>query len=259
MKKQKVSILNLKMLIECAESLSFSMPDALQSNNPKFTEEVFDLYEVWKIDCISLLKQLNSNELSVFAHNDGVAGLSHLLTTGSKRRGRVGNIRVWYKGEKRNHLSQDQIRQMESAIVGLKERKEALVRVLRILETKKDTDATVDSNFLFYFNRASGELSRYPKEKNKSCSFAIKKGRYKLIVTLIEEKDNDDDRYVSTEELTQASGYKSTAKCREGIHAIRENVAGTFKKIKGDEFIETKQRDGYRIGKKITILFEDTP
>lgn len=113
--------------------------------------------------------------------------------------------------------------------------------------------------FNFYFNISNGELSLYPKEKNKTCSFAVSKGRYKIITLLIEEKDKDDDSYVSTHKIASISGYKSNQKCREGIHAIREQVGVTFNKIKGDEFIEAKQPDGYRIGKKINISFEDTP
>jgi hypothetical protein len=84
-------------------------------------------------------------------------------------------------------------------------------------------------------------------------------GRFRIMVLLIEEKNIDDEFYISTDKITQDGGYKNKQKCREGIHAIRDKVEKTFKNITGDKFIEAKQPDGYRIGKKISIFFKDTP
>jgi len=130
-------------------------------------------------------------------------------------------------------------------------------RVL-LIESKKEREAK-NTLLNFYFNKSNGELSLYPKEMNKTCSFAVNKGRYKIITILIEEKNIDNDFYISTDKIAQDCGYKDNQKCREGIHAIRGKVEKTFTNIKGDEFIEVKQPDGYRIGKKISLSFEDTP
>jgi hypothetical protein len=132
-------------------------------------------------------------------------------------------------------------------------------RVNKLIKKLTGEKNNIDSTRTFYFNIRNGELSLYPKEKNKACTFIVNKGRYKILVTLIDEKETDEDSYVSTIQLAKKTGYKSSSKCREGIHAIRKQVKDTFKNKIKDEFIEVRQSEGYRIGKKINISFEGTP
>lgn len=143
----------------------------------------------------------------------------------------------------------------------VQEIKNKIEKLIYKLDSKKSNmrKEVKNTNMIFYFNKSNGELSLYPKEMNKTCSFTINAGRYKIIVQLIEEKNIDDNFYISTDKITQECGYKNNQKCRESIHAIREKIEKTFKKISGNEFIEVKQPDGYRIGKKISVFFEDTP
>jgi len=130
----------------------------------------------------------------------------------------------------------------------------------RIETTKEKTKSPqkIHNDLIFSFNLSTGELSRYPKELHGSIEFNITQGRAKVLKFLIEEKDNG-DHYTSTEKLTAVGEYRTSEKCREGIHKIRENVHKKFRNVQGDEFIESKQTDGYRIGTRIAISFEDTP
>jgi len=123
---------------------------------------------------------------------------------------------------------------------------------------KKTKGEIINTSKNFYFNQSNGELSRYPKEKNKSCSFAVEDGRYKVMECLIEEKENGDS-YVTTTRLTHTGEYKNKQKCRESIHEIRKKIQVTFKDMREDKFIQSQQKDGYRINTEITVLFEDTP
>ena len=249
----------INTLIAEAELLGFEAHNALESDNDKMAQKVFAKYTVWNIESIQLLKNLKSIEYHVFADYDGVGGLHHLITSEEKGASHVGEIQVKYEGEDINSIGKVGRRQLESIIKELPRRKSALIRALREIKNKKATRAIGLTTLNFYFNQSNGELGQYPKEMNKKFSFSVGKGRYKLMVFLIEKNINDDDRYIPTNELTQAGEYKNNQKCRTSIHEIREKVEKTFQKIKGDKFIEAKQPDGYRIGKKINISFEDTP
>ena len=115
------------------------------------------------------------------------------------------------------------------------------------------------NHFTYYFNKTNGNLTRYPPEKNRFCKFNPQKGRYEIMIKLIDEKSATGNQYVSTAALTLAGNYSSHEKCREAVHKIRVTFQKTFNAIRGEDFIEGEYGSGYRIGGKFEIFFEDTP
>jgi len=123
------SIKKLKELIDQAGLLNHKLIHALEIQDENQAEKALDIYASWKGKSIILLRQLESNEYHIFADHDNVADLSHLLTT--EEDPHIGKIRSRYKDDSEKPISQDTGNQMISALAGLKERKNALVRELQ--------------------------------------------------------------------------------------------------------------------------------
>lgn len=213
-----------------------------RSRNEFLAVDIHDKYIIWKIEFYNFLfSQKLYEDASLFRIENTVPYLKSGVEYGGKdsveSRGLIKAISLELD-EKLKHI------------------RELYQQNKQIVNTRKNKVVS-STNVIFYFNQSNGELSLYPKEKNKICTFVVGKRRYKIIGVLIQEKENG-NHYVLTGDLAEEAGYKSSQKCREGVHAIRAIVEKTFKKIKGDEFIEGKQTEGYRIGEKFDVSFEDT-
>jgi hypothetical protein len=166
------------------------------------------------------------------------------------------------KGENFVRPSKEGIKQFKNAHIYLKKKIIALSEIFQEEPTKQKTYAqpkasTTSTSLTFYFDQNTGELARYPRDKNHVCSFQINDGKYKIMVALIQEKIEGDDHYIPTHELKIIGNYKGNQQCRLTMIKIRKDIEDTFNTISGMEFIENKPKEGYRIGKKFEVFFEN--
>lgn len=108
----------------------------------------------------------------------------------------------------------------------------------------KEKAGVKDDLFLFYLSKSEGLYRIFSGKKE---TYAVNRADQRF--SILENLTRD---FQTTEALAQAVGT-IPKKLRPQIAGLKKQIEDRFDGIKGEDFIDGKQGEGYRLGKKITL------